>query len=500
MLKTPSFHALRYPLFGLIAIALALLLAQHWGMMLSNSDDPWITRATMAEIHHAASTQGRFWLIPIKLMAQVPYQLGGWEVANLIKMLTNACVFITFVCFCNRLTNVVVGLLAGTVWLALIDISPGEYSPFHGFLMMFNIQFAALFLSFTLYLRQLDKTNNRNVIIAPFLLYAFAMLAYEPMLFYAAVYPALYLYRYGQRQTLRHLHAAQWLELGKLFVRRHYPLALVVLLYLVLFFGYRAAQPQSVRSIDVSGSLWAIVKTTYLFSIYGLHIQINPLSNYYSQTLSNLQIMTCFGFGLIIFIVVFILIPKIRGPIYPKILINAFSIAGLLFFTFSPNILLGLTEGYQKWAEFDPHYVGSYFSSFPLAILTSILIIYLVGGEKSRYEKILFLGVLYVLFSSATDNYLRWAQLATQNRASSQLWNRAVTQLSENGISQHTAVTVCALRGSPPKVKGDDVYWGRYLSEVLQTKVTYLAKPLPSQVCTYKIDFDALKHNIKSQL
>jgi hypothetical protein len=494
MQYTLSFRRLRPLAFGLIVFALLLLLLQHWGMMLSNSDDPWITRATMTEIHAAASSQGRFWLIPIKLMAQIPYQLGSWEAANIIKIMTNGLVFIAFVCFCCRLTNVLVGLLSGAVWLALIDLSPGEYSPFHGFLMMFNIQFAALFLSFTLYLRHLDNTENQKVIVFPFLLYAFAMLAYEPMLFYAAAYPAMYLYRLSQRQLLVITTAKQLISFVKLFAYRHFPLALAIALYLLLFIAYRAAQPHTVRSIEISGSLWAIAKTTYLFSIYGLHIEMSPFTNYSSSTLGSIHVILGCLFGAAICCVVFLLTPKIRYQLHPQYLYSVMGITSLLFFVFSPNILLSLSDGYQKWAEFDPHYVGSYFSSFPLAILVSILLLYLIGGEKSRHEKILFIGVLYVLFSSSVDNYIRWAQLASDNRAGSLLWSKAVSQLLEKGVSQHTPTVVCALRGSPRNVKGDDVYWGRYLSEVLSAQITYVAKPLPSRACTYTIDFDTLKH------
>jgi hypothetical protein len=63
---------------ALIAVAAVLLLSQHWGMMLSNSDDPWIIRSTLEETHRTASEQERFWLMPVNLMAGLPYKLGGW--------------------------------------------------------------------------------------------------------------------------------------------------------------------------------------------------------------------------------------------------------------------------------------------------------------------------------------------------------------------------------------------------------------------------------------
>ncbi|MFY8043779.1 MAG: hypothetical protein ACOVOD_12730, partial [Rhodoferax sp.] len=174
---------------------MALLVGQHWGMMLSNSDDPWIVRSTMQQVLDTASSQGRFWLVPINLLAGLPYRSGSWEVANAIKIIINATVFILFVVLCSKLFSRRFGLLTGLVWLALVDVSPGYYSPFHGFLLMFNLQFAALFASLLWYLRILDSKRPDQLVVAPYVLLGFAFLAYEPMLFYAGIYPVLFLMR-----------------------------------------------------------------------------------------------------------------------------------------------------------------------------------------------------------------------------------------------------------------------------------------------------------------
>lgn len=502
---TNFFHhrRIRNVIVSFTLLALALLLIQHWGMMLSNQDDPVITRATMTEIRSDASAQGRFWLIPIYLMAQMPYQIpaqwGGWEVANLVKMAVNGGVFVAFVFFCMRLTHVLTGLLMGLVWLALVDVSPGEYSPFHGYLMMFNLQFAILFTSWTLYLKHLQDLHSRNTIILPFVLYAFALLAYEPMLFYVAVFPALFLYRLSQQQALGVLTWPQKLALGVSFARRNYLLAVVVLVYLVVYFAYRAAQPGAVRALDAGGSLFTIAKTTFQFSIHGLHLQFKPFANYLPEVLSQVHLLAAVLYGLVIGGAIFLLLPKIRMQLYPLRLFNGFALGVLVFFVASPNVLLSLTAKYQAWAEFDPHYVGSYFSSFPLAILITLLILYLVGGDKAKHERILFVAVLYVLASSAIDNYLRWAQLASTNRAGSELWAQAVVQLKNQAILREpsstsgTPITVCGVK-PPQKVAGTVAYWSRYLSEALHVPVTYIGKAKPSQRCTYRLDFDALRY------
>lgn len=215
----------------LLAIGVCLLVGQHWGMMLSNSDDPWIIRSSFQDILDTASAQGRFWLVPINFLAGLPYQSGSWAVANFLKMAVNASVFVLFVLFCCRLWGRTAGLLVGLVWLALIDVSPGYYSPFHGFLFMFNLQFAALFASLLWYLNILDSTRPDRLVIGPYLLFGFALLAYEPMLFYAGIFPVLFLARRQQPWPKRSdIHA--WFRLFVSFAKNNWMLGVMVVGYM----------------------------------------------------------------------------------------------------------------------------------------------------------------------------------------------------------------------------------------------------------------------------
>lgn len=472
-------------------LALALLLAQHWGMMLSNSDDPWIIRSTFAQVLETASTQGRFWLIPINLMAGLPYQLGSWEIANSIKILVNGWVLLSFVVFCGRLTNRMAGLLIGLVWLALIDVSPGYYSPFHGFLMMFNLQFAVMFTSFALYLGQLDRPQPRGIIIMPFLLYAFSMLAYEPMFFYAAAFPAMFLYRYMQtRPALR--TASEWWVLAQQFLRHNYPLGLVLLAYVVCFLGYRHVQPTPGRGLDFSGNLWDMALTVYRFSINGFHIQFKPLANYLPDISSPRNLVLALTYGVSIALGMLLIVPQLQGARHPTRLCSRVAIAILLFFVFCPNFLLALVPGYRQWAAEDPHYVGNYFSSFPLAMVVTLVLLHLVGGKRATQEKVLFAAVLFLFFSSACDNYLRWSNLAEINRRDSQLWFQAIEKLQTNSYQQERSSLICA-KNAPEKVSGDDRYWSSYLSEVLQAPITYASKNFEAASCDQVVDFNGLR-------
>jgi hypothetical protein len=482
---------------GFLGIALTLLVAQHWGMMLSNSDDPWIIRSTIAQVLETASAQGRFWLIPINLMAGVPYQLGSWAAANTVKIAVNSWVLIAFVVFCGRLTNRLAGVLMGLVWLALIDVSPGYYSPFHGFLLMFNLQFAVMFTSFSLYLGRLDQQQKDDVIVLPFLLYGFSMLAYEPMFFYAVAFPAMFLYRHLQERKTP-LHTSEWWALAQRFFRRNYPLGMVLVAYVVCFLGYRALQPTPGRGLDFSGSIWEMAQTVYRFSMNGFHIQFKPLTNYIADISGPHNLLLALGYATTIAMGMLLIVPRLHGAHYPTVLFNKTAIAVLLFFVLCPNFLLALVPSYRQWAAEDPHYVGNYFSSFPLAMVATLVLLHLLGGKRAAKEKVLFAAVLFLFFSSACDNYIRWSNLAEINRRDSQLWFQAIDQLKTTTFSQSHPKQICG-KNAPEKVSGDDRYWSSYLSETLNAPITYKSKNIELASCDQLINFNDLRFPVKKQ-
>jgi hypothetical protein len=476
---------------AVFGIALALLLAQHWGMMLSNSDDPWIIRSTLDQVLETASTQGRFWLIPINLMAGLPYKLGSWGLANAIKIAVNGWVLLAFVVFCGRLTNRPTGILMGLVWLGLIDVSPGYYSPFHGFLMMFNLQFAVMFTSFALYLGQLARTQERGTIVLPFMLYGFSMLAYEPMFFYAAAFPAMFLYKHLQTETSP-TRLQEWWALVQRFLRRNYTLGLVLAVYVACFLGYRHLQPTPGRGLDFSGSLWDMALTVYRFSVNGFHIQFKPLTNYLPDISNPRNLALALAYATAIVLGMLLVVPQLQGARHPTRLYSRTAIGVLLFFVFCPNFLLALVPAYRQWAAEDPHYVGNYFSSFPLAMVVTLVVLHLVGGKRAAKEKVLFAAVLFLFFSSSCDNYVRWSNLAEINRRDSQLWFQAMQQLQTTTFNQNRTNKICG-KNAPEKVSGDDRYWSSYLSEALKVPVTYASKNFDIVSCDQVINFNDLR-------
>ena len=468
-------------------LALALMLAQHWGMTFSNSDDPWIAQLGLQGSIDTAKAQGRFWLVPINIIAQIPYLLDSWVFANSIKIVVNGITLLSFILFCAKLTNKQTGLLMGLVWLALIDINSSDFSPIHGYLLMFNLQLGFLFLSFYMYLARLEK-NDAQPIVTPYLLFAFSLLAYEPMFFYSMVFPALYLYKQitVQNAGIKFNLFTQ----AKKFLSQNIALVVVLALYILLYFGFRKYYATGTRGLDAEGNPYEVIKTIFGFSVHGFHLQLKSLTTSVLELYAPLDIFLAVFFAGSILFGMFLIIPRIEENLTPSDLYRKKSIVILGFFIFSPNILFGFVDGYRKWAAHDPHYVGNYLSSFPLAMAVTLAVLYLVGGNKSKHEKVLFLLILYVFFSSACDNYLRWEKLAESNRKGSALWQKAIQQLSQRSFDTHRQTLICG-NNTPEHVAGDNKYWSQYLSKKFSANIQYSSNRVSMTACDVILDLKA---------
>jgi hypothetical protein len=372
--------------------ALVLVLVQHWGMTFTNSDDPWIAQFGWQGSIDIAKTQGRFWLVPINLLAQLPYLFDSWAFVNSIRMAVNGLVFLSFVLFCSKLTNKYTGLLMGLVWLALIDINSSNYSPIHGYLLMFNLQFIFLFMSFYLFLDRLESNDPAQTIVVPYVLFAFALLAYEPMFFYSMAFPALYLYKQMQSQNAANKYSI--LAHAIFFLSRNYVLVIVMVLYVIFYFGFRKMYSAAPRGLDSWSNTYEVLRTIFSFSVHGFHLQLKPFSWPVFELYTPASLFLAVFFAGSILLGMLFIIPRIEASMTPSCFYKKESLVILGFFVFSPNILYGFVDGYRKLAAYDPHYVGNYFSSFPLAMTIALVVLYLVGGNKSKHEKTLFFLIL----------------------------------------------------------------------------------------------------------
>ena len=263
----------------LLISATAILVSQHWGMMLSNSDDPWLMRATWEDVKAFANSQRRFWMLIINAITRWPYQLGGWELTNAVKIGVNSLVLFAFGLLLQRLVSLPYALLCVLSWLCLMDVSNGYYSPFHGYVLMFNLPMGLLFISLWWYTKQIDLGHTGWRLLGPYLLFGLALLGYEPMMFFAAAFPAIAFYRRQLGPSSGHANTfLNRIQAARQWVQHNWLLMAVVLIFCSVYFGYRAA-----HSTGTSGDLIhfgddapAILKTIFRFSVYGFRADLVP--------------------------------------------------------------------------------------------------------------------------------------------------------------------------------------------------------------------------------
>jgi hypothetical protein len=279
-------------------------------------------------------------------------------------------------------------------------------------------------------------------------------------------------------------------EHAKKFLSKNYTLVIVLALYVLVFLGFRKVyETTTIRGLDAGGNLFEILKTIYSFSIHGFHFQLKPFTGAMLETYSSTTIILSAAYAVLISLGLFLIIPRINEEAVPTVLYRRKSLVVLGFFIFSPNILFGFVEGYRKWAAYDPHYVGNYFSSFPLAMAVALLLIYLVGGDKARQEKILFLLILYVFFSSAFDNYARWGNLAEINRNGSVLWQKAILKMEHQTFKHNGQTLLCGINAPKQYITGDDKYWSQYLSNKFSSDILYVSNKISTTSCDVTLDF-----------
>ena len=483
--------------FGLTVAATLMLVSQHWGMMLSNSDDPWLIRASWQDIEAFASGQKRFWMLIINYLTTLPYQWGGWTLGSLTKMVVNSATLLAFFLFLRQLVHSAYALLVVLIWLALMDVSNGYYSAFHGYLLMFNLPMCLLFLSLAWYVKKTDAGASAVSLLGPFILFGLALLAYEPMLFFTAAFPAISLLRAFEQnhssppiQFTTHSLTQFWQALWR-WCKLHVFLFVVVIAFIFCYFGYRWWLGAGPSGLMDPGSDWgAVFKTMYRFSVHGFRPEFKSPTEYTFGIQSASSLWLGVAYATAIGFAAWWVIPQTDQTPTESRLRSPWAILILAGMVFSLNSLHALNEGYRQWAADNPYYVGNYLSSFGLAMLVTHAIQALVGGDKSRDERVLLILTVAFLMNSAASNMMKWGQLADRNRQDAQLWHLAIADLKQEQTKHPTQDWMICAQHAPEKVSGDDRFWSYQLSKELGARVSYHSKQFSALPCDQVIDFD----------
>lgn len=482
---------------AVVALATLLLVSQHWGMMLSNSDDPWLARASWSEVEAFASSQKRYWMLIINFLTTLPYQLGGWSTISFVKIVVNTATLITFFLFLQRLVNRFFALLCVVVWLALSDVSKGDYSAFHGYLLMFNLPMCLLFLSLWWYTRCLDAQRTGFKLLGPYALFGLALLGYEPMIFFSLAYPCIALYRYPWQSANSQSHkrfidtAQTLLRFAKHWATTNGWFFVIIAVHIGCYFSYRRYLGDSSGGLlNVGDDVGTVFKTMFRFSLYGFRAELQSPGEYLFNLSHPAIGITGLIYGACIASGAWLLLPLTGRSQQETMLQTGWALALLAIITLSLNALHALTPGYRQWAMDNPYYVGNYLSSFTLAILIGVALMSLVGGVNAKHERWLLAIVVALLTNSAASNMIKWATLAERNRQDAQLWHQAIAELKQGTSKAPAQSTMVCATHAPEKVSGDDRFWSYELSRQLGRSVVYHSKHFSQLTCDAHLDFD----------
>lgn len=479
-----------------------LLLAQQWGMMLSNSDDGWLIRSNWSEIQAFAESQKRFWMLVMNYITRIPYQVGGWPLANSAKIFINGATLFSFFLFLRQLINTSYALICCLIWLALSDVTNGYYSPFHGYLLMFNLPMCCLFLSLWWYTRILDHSKQSKIIIGPFIIFGFSLFAYEPMMFFGTCFPAIYLLRkieekFDSKFLLCDLYTAKkFIHQIIIWMKSVIPLFLVVILFVFTYFYYRLINNSAAGGLLSIGEDWTLVlKTIFRFTMYGFRLELKSPHGYIESIQFHYSVALGLMYGILAAIAIWLILPETSNTTRERLLQSPISIVLISLIALSLNLLHGMTEGYRQWAMTNPYYIGNYLSSFPLAMLAASVTTFLVGGSKMASEKTLALIVTALLANSAASNMMKWSDFSSKNKADASLWTAYINDLKkETKDINERKLIICSFH-SPEKVSGDDLFWSYQLTKDLKRPIEYHSKHFSKIPCDKTIDFNAYRDN-----
>ena len=337
-----------------------------WGVNIVGADDPFtaIDSYRSGGVFDAAlgqaQGQGRFYWAIAFVFAQTPYIISDTWYLSLIRISTNLLVILVFIKLLRSLWGRDFALFTTIIFLALFTAYKPHFNSFRDAPMDFALCWIVLLYSFYLYNE--SKKNDNLAPKLPFLLFFFSLLFYESILFYVPLYFVIYMARNSIVFKFSYLKSLLW-DFRWLFFS--------VLIYLSLYFIFRFFYPSSYegnQGLDYPG-LSRAVQTISNFSFWGLNFKLV----YYLKTP---YFLTPFLLAFMFF--VFVNISTLRIcfiRIEPLSIRTLVIIPILIYSAVAPNILYGFVDKYHSWSDAIPYYIGTYYSTFSMAVLVSFVFV-----------------------------------------------------------------------------------------------------------------------------
>jgi hypothetical protein len=468
--------------FACICVLLAffLILSRLWGGGITGGDDPFTASAafkfngTFGASVIMAESQSRFYQLIYYPLAQIPYLFNDLRWTNLFRIFSAALPIIMFFLFLKELVNTRLAFLTLIIYLGLYDtVGRGAgfgsgYNPFHALPLWFNLGMTFIFTSFWMYSKKVNNgTFKVGIVESLFLL--IGILSYEATLFYTLIFPLIFYFKvlYKRKKMF-------FFDFLLLFKKYFYNIFIVGILYLGTYLTYRLIHPPVY--IGTQELRFPGIKT-FLMTIYGYSFSsIRPNLNIKFSGLEPLVVsfLLLIAFTTLVFLYISRITNKIKTTNYNVSAFgnNYFVLISVLFFVFSPNILFALTPRYFLLNSNQVFYLGSYYSSFALALLISVLIISFLKktiGFKRIIKFTLIFPILLIFFILSINNQTYSFEFFHKSKVDSIKWklaNDLTIFLKENYLNPKSICTNTLINHFD-----DYDYWSYYFSNKMNYKL-----------------------------
>ncbi|HMU83097.1 MAG TPA: hypothetical protein PKE49_06710 [Leptospiraceae bacterium] len=375
---------------------------------------------------------GRVWVIYGSLMSYLPFAFHSAVYYKIVAFTSLTLNVVLFFFVLQRLFRTLhFALLAVVLFLAFLQNSL-HYNLITSFVAHFMTGISFLFASVLLFDRYLNTKKTWHHAGAGLCLFM-SFFTYELFVLYYCLIPVLVLSSVMERHSLTRFKEAlpHWREI----VRELVPTAAVLLVYLIIYAGYRLAYPTKYTGIEIAFS-----PARYIESVYRLTIGALPISLYYRHSYDsvfaylseNLQGHRSSIFYVLVrahadwlaraVLLAFLALVVLRDR--PKRMSgrNLLWLCGFCLFLFwIPGTLPSLTSRYQIFVQMGlPMYLVTSFSYYAFIVaLTAVLIFVNERINHSALRRALHAIVVVIVFSwSILTDYTNFyvAKLQSQNQ------------------------------------------------------------------------------------
>lgn len=373
-----------------------------------------------------AQGQGRFYFLVTKYFYYIPYLFNSFAWTKFIQYFSLCGSYLLFSYIVYRIFKSM-KLSALSLLLLIFNTSIGYYSGYNipiGYPFYFTFSFILFLCGILLFINYTEKGNYWRVVFSAMLFFA-AFLFYEDYLVFTILFIGYIFIRNWKRNGFSNMWKC------KSFYLELIPYVVVLVLYVVCYFGYRyylvhalGLSPQyyqgakmskninmetffkvlsNLSFYNVPGRIYSFAKTRSLLADNSLLLGGHRDSIWFILTHSTsiAYVNAMIQCGILWFLIKRYDFEKISW----KTIVVGILVA--ILFAISANILIALTEKYnEEWAIMMKAYVTSYFSYFGVMLAIALVIVATLKISGSAvFQTIACACWCFVLFCFSVVNY-----------------------------------------------------------------------------------------------